>query len=95
MLDFNYVFAGEGVDYQLSYVFPSNYELIGRFSNQNIASEIKAFAPNSKQYTIGFTRYLWEHSFKLQAELTYNQLEYFIGKNQNNWYARFQVEIGI
>ncbi len=93
--NFNYVFAGEGMDYQFSYVFPSNYEIIGRFSTQKVDNEIKLFAPDSKQYSLGLTRYLWEHTFKLQGELTYNQLENSLGVTKNNWYARFQIEIGI
>ena len=93
--NFNYVFAGAGMDYQLSYVLPSNYEIIGRFSNQKVAEEIKPYTPDSKQYSIGLTRYLWEHSFKLQTEFTLNELEYSNGSTKKNWYARFQIEIGI
>ena len=93
--NFNYVFAGEGMDYQLSYVFPSNYEIIGRFSTQKVDNEIKQYTPDSKQYSLGLTRYLWEHTFKLQAEITYNELEYQFEQSKNNWYARFQIEIGI
>lgn len=93
--NFNYVFAGEGFDYQMSYVFPSNYEIIGRFSTQQVADEIQSLAPNSKQYSFGLTRYLWEHTFKLQAELTYTELEYNVSPSISNWYARFQIEIGI
>jgi hypothetical protein len=93
--DFNYVYVGHGVDYQLSYVFPSNYELIGRFSTQSVKNEIKTFTPNAKQYSLGLTRYLWEHSLKFQGEVTYNELYYFNSPTLNNWYFRIQVEIGI
>jgi hypothetical protein len=93
--DFNYVYAGEGMDYQLSYVFPSNYELIGRFSTQNVDDEIKAYTPNTKQYSLGLTRYIWEHSLKFQGEITYNELDYLNSNTLNNWYFRVQVEIGI
>jgi hypothetical protein len=92
---FNYVYAGKGMDYQLSYVFPSNYEIIGRFSTQNVKDEIKAFTPNTKQYSLGMTRYLWEHSFKLQGEVSYSELDYSNNTSLNNWYFRVQVEIGI
>lgn len=93
--DFNYVFAGSGMDYQLSYVFPNNYEVIGRFSTQKVQDQIKTFTPNTKQYSLGLTRYLWEHTFKLQGEVTYSQLNYFNATTLNNWYLRVQVEIGI
>lgn len=93
--EFNFVPVGSGMDYQLSYVFPTNYEIIGRFSNQNMHHDIKALTPDSKQYSLGVTKYLWEHAFKLQGEVTLSDLEYFDGRNKQNWYVRFQVEIGI
>jgi hypothetical protein len=92
---FNYVPVGSGMDYQLSYVFPTNYEIIGRFSNQNMHNNIKSLTPDSKQYSLGVTKYLWEHAFKLQGEVTLSDLDYFDGSNKQNWYVRFQVEIGI
>jgi phosphate-selective porin OprO/OprP len=92
---FNYAYVGSGFDHQLSYVFPSNYEIIGRYSTQKVGDDIKALAPNSKQYTIGLTKYIWEHTFKLQSELTFDKLNYYNGNTKNNWYVRFQVEIGI
>lgn len=91
----NYVYGGYGMDYQMSYVFPSNYEIIGRYSTQNMDKEIEAFTPSTKQYSLGVTKYIWEHALKLQTELTYNDLDYFSGTTKNNWYARFQIEIGI
>lgn len=91
----NYAFVGNGFDYQASYVTKSNYEFIGRYSTQNVGKDIEALAPNTRQYSVGITRYIWEHSFKLQAELNYDTLKYFDGSTKNNWYLRFQVEIGI
>jgi len=92
---FNYVPVGNGMDYQLSYVFPSNYEIISRYSTQNLHRDIKSLAPDSKQYTIGVTKYIWEHAFKLQSEITLTDLNYFNGSSKQNWYFRFQIEIGI
>ncbi len=91
----NYVFVGNGFDYQLSYNTKSNYEFIGRYSIQKAAEDIQTLAPNSKQYSIGVTKYIWEHAFKLQSELTFDTLDYYDGTTKNNWYVRFQVEIGI
>ena len=89
------VFTGKGFDYQLSYNFPSNYEIIGRYSLQKVGSDIREFTPNTKQYSIGVTRYIWEHSFKAQTEFTFDTLDYIDGTSKNNWYFRFQIEIGI
>ena len=95
LTDFNYVFTGNGMDYQLSYVFPTNYEIIGRFSTQKVHEDIQMYTPDTKEYSIGVTKYLWEHAFKLQGEVTLSDLDYFDGTNKQNWYVRFQVEIGI
>lgn len=92
----SYVYAGEGNDYQLSYTFPSKWEIIGRYSRQNVDSEVfQLNVPNTKQHTIGVTKYIWEHAFKVQAEFTYDKLNFYDGTNKNNWYVRFQIEMGI
>ena len=93
--DFNYVYAGDGFDYQLSYLFRNDYEVIGRYSLQHVNPEIHAFTPHVKQYSLGLTKYIWEHAFKLQTELTYDTSQFLGGKTVNDWSWRFQVEIGI
>ncbi|MFL9843735.1 porin [Flavobacterium rhizosphaerae] len=93
--DVQYVFTGYGSDYQLSYIFPSNYEVIGRFSTQNVDHDIIRYTPDTTQYSIGLTKYIWEHAFKAQAEFTLNDLDFANGDDRQNWYLRFQIEIGI
>lgn len=93
----NYVFAGQGMDYQVSYLFPSNYEIIGRVSTQNMKDQLykDLNLPNTQEFTLGVTKYIWEHAFKLQAELTYDKLTFNQGQTKNNMYFRVQFEIGI
>lgn len=91
----NFAYVGDGFDYQLSYLFRNNYELIGRYSIQHVGEDIRALAPNTKQYSLGVTKYIWEHAFKVQGEFNYDQLQYYNGTTKDNWYVRFQVEIGI
>ncbi|WP_297511031.1 porin [Flavobacterium sp.] len=91
----NYVFVGNGFDYQLSYITQSNYEIIARYSLQKVGMDIHDIVPNTKEYTIGLTKYIWEHAFKLQTEFTYDVLNYANGNEKNNWYFRFQIEMGI
>ncbi len=91
----NYAFVGNGFDYQVSYNTKKNYEFIGRYSIQKVGNDIETKTPNTKEYSIGVTKYIWEHAFKLQGEINYDTLEYFNGTTKNNWYVRFQVEIGI
>ncbi|ALJ04525.1 porin [Pseudalgibacter alginicilyticus] len=90
-----YVFTGSGFDAQLSYIFENNYELVGRYSYQEPHENIEILTPQTNQYSLGVTKYIWEHSLKLQAEITNSELNYFDSSKANNWYLRFQVEIGI
>jgi phosphate-selective porin OprO/OprP len=91
----NFAYVGNGFDYQASYNTKSNYEFIARYSIQNVAEDIKDLAPNTRQYTIGVTKYIWEHAFKLQTELNFDKLNFADGTTKDNWHIRFQVEIGI
>lgn len=91
--DFRFVYVGEGYDTQLSYVFPSKWELIGRYSTQFVDNIIRDFTPNSKEMAFGITKYIWEHAFKLQLEVSRRM--YQVPTNTEDWYLRFQVEIGI
>lgn len=93
--DFNYVYVGNGFDYQLSYIFNKDYEVIGRYSLQHVNKEIHEFTPHVKQYSLGLTKYIWEHTFKLQTEVSYETSQYLNAASKNDWYLRFQVEIGI
>lgn len=96
---YNYVFAGQGMDYQLSYLFPSNYEVIGRVSTQKMKDQLYEHTdfklPNTTQFSLGANKYLWEHTFKLQAEITYDKQSFYQGPTKDNWYFRLQFEIGI
>ncbi|MBK8600540.1 MAG: porin [Flavobacterium sp.] len=91
----NYVFVGNGFDYQVSYNTKSNYEFISRYSVQNVGEDIQMKTPNTRQLSFGVTKYIWEHAFKLQTEINFDKLKYYDGSTKNNWYLRFQVEIGI
>lgn len=90
-----FIQAGHGFDYQASYTFPSNYEVIGRFSTQDMHRDIQAYMPDARQYSLGLTKYIWEHAFKAQLEVTLDDLDYFDGTSKQNWYVRFQLEVGI
>ena len=91
----NFAYVGNGFDYQLSYNLKSNYEFIGRYSTQNVGNDIKAITPNTREISFGVTKYIWEHAFKVQTEINFDKLQYDNGTTKNNWYFRFQVEIGI
>lgn len=91
--DIRFVFVGEGYDTQLSYIFPSNWEFIGRYSTQRVQSVIADFTPSSQEMALGVTKYIWEHAFKVQLEVS--RRVYELVNRPEDWYVRFQVEIGI
>lgn len=89
------VFVGNGVDTQLSYLFPSNYQLIGRFSTQKVHDDIQTISPDTNEYTLGMSKYIFGHKLKVQTEISYDNIKNYSGSVDNNWFVRFQVEIGI
>ncbi len=91
----NFVQVGSGYDFQLSYIFPSDYEIIGRYSFLKPGSKIKELEPEREQISFGLTRYIWEHALKLQTEVTNTRLMFPDSSTASDWYIRFQIEIGI
>ncbi|MFV0507087.1 MAG: porin [Bacteroidales bacterium] len=92
------VTAGKGTDLQLSYTTKNKWAFSGRYSYKNLNKELNNNSnlnlPDQNDYSMGITKYIWEHAFKLQGEFTYSNLVFNI-HDINTWYLRFQVEIGI
>ena len=95
--DERYVYVGHGENFQGSYLFKRNYELIGRFSRVRPGSDIQLLTPQLKQYTLGASKYIRGHRLKLQTDITYEQNQWLQGTNAdvNFWQLRFQIEAGI
>ena len=62
--------VGNGFNLQSGYVFPSNWEISGRYTNINLDEAITGENPVS-QYTLGLSRYIVGHKLKLQTDLSY------------------------
>ena len=89
------VLVGHGVDTQLSYVFPSNYQLIARYSVLDFDKEIQASKPDIEEFTLGVSKYVFAHKLKFQTECSYDNLTKYGQTTTNSWIVRFQVEIGL
>jgi len=89
------IYKGAGFDLQSSYTFKNKWEIIGRYSKLTPHEDILRNFPKQNQYTLGLTKYISEHAFKLQLEATWERLIFNDGQNKNNRYLRFQVEMGI
>ncbi len=63
------VLVGDGLNLQTGYLFKSNWEVSGRYTNINF-DDITARA-NETQYTLGLSKYLLGHKLKVQTDLSY------------------------
>jgi len=92
-----YVYSGHGLNVQLSHMFATNYELVGRYSVVRPDFEIQNLEPRTRQYTVGINHYLRGHRVKLQTDLTFEENVWLQNAllPTRNWQLRFQVEVGI
>lgn len=92
-----HVYAGHGQNYQGSYLFRNNYEIVARYSVVVPDHDIQLVEPQLEQYTLGATKYLRGHRVKLQTEFTYAKDTWLRGLEENEEYfiIRFQIELGI
>lgn len=91
-----YVYVGTGQNYQLSYLFIKNWEVIGRYSNITPAKVLENEENIRNQYTIGLTKYLRGHRVKIQNDLSFDEA-HAVGSSLStrSWTYRFQIELGI
>ncbi|SIT85658.1 porin [Pontibacter indicus] len=91
-----HILTGRGQNYQLSYIFPSNVELAGRYSRIKPNSEVRAFEDKEEAYLVGVTKYLRAHRLKLQGNVGYHSQNPFLSVNDDyHWTAGVQIELGI
>jgi phosphate-selective porin OprO and OprP len=99
-----HLFAGEGFLSQLSYLFPNNVEVAGRYSVITPTSklynntEFPAISERQlKQYEFGVTKYLIGHRLKVQGNIIYGErTDLLLNTDAGGfWSGIFQVELGI
>lgn len=90
------IFVGKGVNVQASYMLPKHWSLALRnatlFADEKIRPAVgyKQF----NQTTLGITKYLMGHNFKVQADASYNHRTEAIA-GYDRWQIRFVLEVGI
>jgi len=82
--------TGNGFNAQVGYTTKKHWSLVGRFSN--ITPDKATFLPEQNQYTLGLSKYIVNHKFKVQTDASYNT---YYGTQANAFMWRFQVEVGI
>ena len=65
-------YTGTGVNLALGYMFKSNWEIAGRWTD--IKPE-EGVASNETQYTLGLSKYVVGHKLKVQSDITYRAIE--------------------
>lgn len=95
--DVRFIYTGLGQNYQGSYIFRNNYELVGRYSRISPFETIQTLDDQTEQFTIGFNKYIRGHRLKLQGDITFEQNDWLeeTHPDNDNWQIRFQIEAGI
>ncbi len=61
---------GNGLNLQTGYLFKTDWEVSGRFTNIKLDKDITGINPQ-KQYTLGLSKYIVGHKLKVQTDLSY------------------------
>ena len=62
--------VGDGLNLQSGYLFPSNWEIAGRYSNTDLEEFITG-VNQVTQYTLGVSKYFVGHKLKVQTDMSY------------------------
>lgn len=65
--------VGTGINAQAGYVFKNNIEVAGRYST--VMPDQKLGEDDVTQYTLGVSKYIRNHSLKVQSDVSYTELE--------------------
>ncbi|MGB7784809.1 MAG: porin [Salinimicrobium sp.] len=64
--------AGQGFNIQAGYLFPSNFEITGRYSTIDLDDELTQAIEN--QYTLALSKYIVKHKLKVQTDINYTDM---------------------
>ena len=88
--------TGDGINNQVSYCFPSRWEVAARYALVSPHRDVVGVFRQSEQVVAGVTRYLNRHNVKCQFNLVYNRERNLGTSAEKSWFsAVFQVELGI
>ena len=92
-----YVYTGNGLNLQTSYLFPSNWEIAARNSTLFPSEKVRPLVgyKSYNQTSLAVTKYLIGHNLKLQADVSYNHQREALDDAYDRWQIRFQVELGL
>ncbi len=80
-------YTGKALTGQVGYLFKNNVEVAGRYTS--LIQDVETQRKDTKQYTLGFSKYIVGHNLKAQTDFTFIQ----IPETNDLWMFRFQVEM--
>ncbi len=80
--------VGKGLNLQTGYLFPSNWEVSGRYTNIELDKNITG-KDAENQYTFGVSRFIVGHKLKIQSDISLLQVD----NANDNWMYRLQFDI--
>ncbi len=81
--------TGSGFMAQTGYLFKSNYEISGRFTTITSDDLVFSSVTNEQEYMIGFSKYIFNNSLKIQTDFSYRDREF----KSNFLQFRLQMEM--
>ncbi len=81
------VLTGNAINLQAGYMLKNNYEIAGRFTT--LEFEAVTGSDPTKQYTVGFNKYVVGHKLKVQSDLSYTT----VNGNEDNITFRVGFDI--
>lgn len=80
--------VGNALNLQAGYLFKTNWEVSGRFTNLDLDKKITGHN-NENQYTLGVSRYIVGHKLKIQSDISYSD----IANSNNQLMYRLQLDL--
>jgi phosphate-selective porin OprO and OprP len=81
--------TGNAFNIQAGYLFPSNWEIAGRYTTYN-PEKVTDLQPQ-EQYTFGVSKYIVGHSLKVQSDVTLQD----VPGRENTYLFRLQMEVAL
>ncbi|HUH29408.1 porin [Gelidibacter sp.] len=79
---------GNGLNFQAGYLFESNWEVSGRYTNIDFDKDITSDNAQN-QYTLGVSKYIIGHKLKVQSDVSYLTMNF--SNDQLLWRLQFAI----
>lgn len=80
--------VGEGFNLQAGYLFPGDFQVVGRYTTIDLDDDITAALEN--QYTLALSKYIVKHKLKVQTDLSYTDVTL---RSEDGLTYRLQLEL--